>query len=109
MPEGFPRVQTICWAYPLQTIMIFPAAFLYLDPIEEVPILTFANRKVHISKEIPDFGQEDITNLLLPRLVPLLRGLTKGFLNTGDDVTMIAVEQVVQGMNLNDEAWPKRI
>jgi hypothetical protein len=49
----------------------------------------------------------DIAALPLPRLAPLLRGLAKRYLDTQDDMAMIAVEQLVDGMNL-DEAWVER-
>ncbi len=42
--------------------------------------------------------------LPLPRLAPFLAGLATKFLLTNDDKSMIAVEQLVDGMNL-DESW----
>ncbi|RYO85722.1 hypothetical protein DL766_009367 [Monosporascus sp. MC13-8B] len=105
--RGFPRVRTTRWTYPPQAIVVFPAPFFGLDPIETILVPPSADQKVHISKEIPDLSQEEIANLPLPRLAPLLKGLAKRFLDTGDDVAMIAVEQLVDGMNL-DEAWAKK-
>jgi hypothetical protein len=97
-------VHTTGWIYPAQTIVIFPASFFGLDPIEGVLIPPSVDRRVHFSKEIPDLSREDIAALPLPRLAPLLVGLAKRFLETKDDVAMIAVEQLIDGMNL-DENW----
>ncbi|POR34322.1 Uncharacterized protein TPAR_05469 [Tolypocladium paradoxum] len=105
--RGFPRVRTTCWTYPPQIMVIFPATFFGLEPIEKALAPTFAHRKIHISKEIPELSQEDAANLPLPRLAPLLSGLAKRFLDAGDDMAMIAVEQLVDGMNL-DEAWAEK-
>lgn len=87
--------------------MIFTATFFGLDPIEEIRIPPLADQNIYVSKEISDWGQDGIVNLPLPRLPPLLRGLAKRFLDTRDDMAMIAVEQLVDGMNL-DEAWAQK-
>ena len=102
--RGFPRVRTTSWTHPLQTTVIFPATFFGLDPIEKVLVPPFADRSIYFSKEITNLGAQDIAALPLPRLAPLLRGLAKRYLDTKDDVSMIAVEQLVDGMNL-DAAW----
>ncbi|KAI0006257.1 ser/Thr protein phosphatase [Xylariaceae sp. FL0662B] len=105
--RGFPRVRTTRWTCPPQTIVIFPAAFFGLDPIERVLIPPSVNREVYMSKEVSDLSREDISNLPLPRLAPLLCGLAKKFLDAHDDMAMIAVEQLVDGMNL-DQAWAQK-
>ncbi|KAI8710432.1 hypothetical protein NCS52_01573400 [Fusarium sp. LHS14.1] len=104
--RDFPRVRTTLWAKPPQAITIFPAALFDLGPIEK-HLIRFADCKVHISKEISHLDAEDIAALPLPRLAPLLGGLAKRYLDTQDDMAMIAVEQLVDGMNL-DEAWVER-
>ncbi|RSL84854.1 hypothetical protein CDV31_016651 [Fusarium ambrosium] len=104
--RGFPRVRTTLWAKPPQAITIFPAALFDLGPIEK-HLVRFADCKVHISKEMSHLDAEDIAALPLPRLAPLLGGLAKRYLDTQDDMAMIAVEQLVDGMNL-DEAWVER-
>lgn len=85
---------------------MFSAPFFGLDPIQDVLIQRTAGQKAHISKEIMDSTSENIVKLSLPRLPPLLKGLAKRFLKTGDDVAMIAVEQLVDSMNL--DAWVER-
>ena len=91
--------------YPAQTLIIFPAAFFGLDPIEKVLAhLPADRRRVHISKEVEGgFGRDDLVNLPLPRLAPLLQGLGKRYLDTADDVSMIALEQLVDGMNPHEQ------
>ncbi|KAI1073495.1 ser/Thr protein phosphatase [Whalleya microplaca] len=106
--RGSPRVRTTGWIYPPQNIVIFPTALFGLDPIERILISPQSTgQKAYFSKEISDLSQEDVANMPLPRLPPLLRGLAKRFLDTSDDVAMIAVEQLVDGMNL-DEAWTQK-
>ncbi|KAG8425865.1 hypothetical protein J3459_008656 [Metarhizium acridum] len=103
--RDIPRVRTTCWCPP-QTIVIFNAAFFGFDSIEDVLVPPMSEGNIHISKEI-ELNREDITNLHLPRLAPLLKGLATRFLDTKDDVAMIGVEQLVDGMDL-DEAWVER-
>ncbi|GAB0139215.1 hypothetical protein EsDP_00007428, partial [Epichloe bromicola] len=103
--RDIPRVQTTYWCPP-QTIVIFNAAFLGFDPIEDVFIPPIDGQTIHISKEI-QLNRDDIANLHLPRLAALLKGLARRYLDTRDDVAMIAVEQLVDGMNI-DEVWVER-
>ncbi|KAK3303711.1 ser/Thr protein phosphatase [Chaetomium strumarium] len=88
----------------LLTIIIFSASFFGLDPIKEVLVQPFADRDVYISKETQGLSRDDLTHLRLPRLAPLIGGLAKRYLDTRDDVSMIALEQLVDGMN-PDESW----
>ncbi|KAK6222221.1 hypothetical protein QIS74_04476 [Colletotrichum tabaci] len=104
--RGFPSVRTTGWAYPPQTLVIFPATLFGLSPIEDALVPPFVATKVFLSKEITDLARQDISELPLPRLAPLIKGLAKRFLDARDDVAMIAVEQLVDGMNL-DESWAK--
>lgn len=103
--RDIPRVRTTPWCPP-QTIVIFTAAFFGFDSIKNILIPPIHERNIHISKEI-QLNRDDITDLHFPRLAPLLKGLARRFLDTRDDVAMIAVEQLVDGMNL-DEAWVER-
>ncbi|OAA47563.1 ser/Thr protein phosphatase [Metarhizium rileyi] len=100
-----PRIRTTSWCPP-QTIVIFTTAFFGFDSIEDVLIPPISQPNIHISKEI-QLNWEDIADLHLPRLAPLLKGLARRFLDERDDVAMIAVEQLVDGMDL-DEAWVER-
>ncbi|KAH9894527.1 ser/Thr protein phosphatase [Xylariomycetidae sp. FL2044] len=103
--RGYPCVRTTTWVHPPQTIVIFPAAHFGLDPIEDALLSPPSpDQRVHISKEIPDMSRDEIFNLPLPRLAPLIIGLASRFLGQQDDMAMIGVEQLIDGMNL-DESW----
>ncbi|KAL2145265.1 hypothetical protein VTI28DRAFT_7633 [Corynascus sepedonium] len=103
--RGFPHLRTTDWVNPARTLIIFPAAFFGLDPIEKVLIQLPSDRRFHISKEVQeDLDRDAIANLPLPQLAPLLKGLAKRYLETSDDISMIAIEQLVDGMN-PDELW----
>ncbi|KID83977.1 ser/Thr protein phosphatase [Metarhizium guizhouense ARSEF 977] len=103
--RNIPRVRTTGWCPP-QTMLIFTAAFFGFDSIENILISPMGEGDIYFSKEM-QLNREDITNLHLPRLAPLLKGLARRFLDTKDDVAMIAVEQLVDGMDI-DEAWVER-
>lgn len=71
-----------------------------------IPPTVKGEQNLYISKEIR-LNQDDIPSLHFPRLGPLLKGLATRFLDTRDDVAMMAVEQLVDGMDL-DEAWVEK-
>lgn len=48
--------------------------------------------------------REHVRSLPFPRLPPLLIGYAKRYVETRDDPSVIAAEQLVDGMDL-DEAW----
>ncbi|KAF3065679.1 hypothetical protein CFAM422_009598 [Trichoderma lentiforme] len=102
--RGFPCIRTTGWINPPQIVAIFTASFYNLEPIEKILIPATTRLKAYISKEMADTNARDIASLHLPRLAPFLKGLAKRFIDHEDDVAMIAVEQLVDGMNLND-AW----
>ncbi|KAI1108469.1 ser/Thr protein phosphatase [Nemania sp. NC0429] len=102
-----PRVRTTSWISSTQVVVIFPADLFGLDPIEKILVGPLMPRKVHLSKEIRDLSPEDVASLPLPRLAPLLKGLARRFLDRGDDMAMIGVEQLVDGMDL-DHQWVQR-
>jgi hypothetical protein len=105
--RGRPRLRCTGWVYPTQTLIIFPASFFGLDPIEKVLVQSFSNRKIYVSKEMEELNPNEIVHLPLPRLAPLINGMAKRYLDTRDDVSMIASEQLVDGMN-PDECWVER-
>ncbi|KAG6039842.1 hypothetical protein E4U41_002020 [Claviceps citrina] len=102
--RGIPRVRTTSWCQP-QTILIFTDAFFGFESIEDVlvPPIPHGEQVGNISKEMKE-NRDDITSLRFPRLAPLLKGVARRYLDTRDDIAMIAVEQLVDGMNL-DESW----
>lgn len=105
--RGFPRIQTTGWTLSRQAIVIYPDSFHGLDLLEETFFQPACDHKVHISKEMSHLNRQDIASLHLPRLAPFLKGLARRFLVSKDDMAMIAVEQLVDGMNL-DQDWVAR-
>ncbi|KAG6001468.1 hypothetical protein E4U21_004300 [Claviceps maximensis] len=106
--RGIPRVQTTSWCLP-QTVLIFDGAFYGFECIEDVRVAHSADncdRETHTSKEL-QLSRDEMTSLPFPRLAPLLRGVARRWLDTKDDVAKIAVEQLVDGMDL-DEAWMEK-
>lgn len=102
-----PRIQTTQWCQPQQTIVLFNSAFFGFDAVEDVVVApTDEEQAVHISKEL-EMNRKDIASLKLPRLAAFLKGLARRYIDTKDDVAMIAVEQLVDGMNL-DEVWVEK-
>ena len=99
-------MRTTHWATP-QTVVIFPASYLGLDPIEQALARPGSGSDSHISKELSDYSPEQVARLPFPRLAPFLRGMARRFLDTNDDVARIAVEQLVDGMDLS-QTWVKR-
>lgn len=60
------------------------------------------------SKQITDIiPVVDVNQLPMPRLPSLFAGFCQRFLDTQDDAAMIAAEQLVDGMDL-DEGWVER-
>ncbi|KAK7408612.1 hypothetical protein QQX98_009214 [Neonectria punicea] len=102
--RSIPRVMTTSWISPAQAVLIFPADFFGLGPIQKALIAPLGNRRTHTSREILALGADSVSSLPFPRLAPFLTGLAQRFLDTRDDMAMIAVEQLVDGMDL-DEKW----
>ncbi|KAM3501509.1 hypothetical protein MY10362_005504 [Beauveria mimosiformis] len=86
-----------------RSIIIFTANVYGLEPLQQKAL---QSRGIDggFSKEIADIPLEEMATLPLPRLAPFLAGLASKFILTKDDNAMIAVEQLVDGMNL-DESW----
>ncbi|KAK3945145.1 hypothetical protein QBC46DRAFT_336994 [Diplogelasinospora grovesii] len=107
--RGFPRLRSTSWTAHAHAIVIFPASAFGLQPLEKTMIRTQLLAERWFSKEITDIMPRDeiATSLPLPRLPSLMVGLCRRYLDTGDDVAMIAAEQLVDGMDL-DEEWCER-
>ncbi|ATY65726.1 ser Thr phosphatase [Cordyceps militaris] len=101
--RGFPRLRTTFLPDRQQTIIIFTAHVYGLEPLAE-KTLTIRAPDCHVSKEMDGFNAEEMAAMTLPRLAPYLRGQAAKFLSTRDDVAMIAVEELIDGMDL-DEGW----
>ncbi|XWW95811.1 hypothetical protein V2A60_003779 [Cordyceps javanica] len=83
--------------------MIFTAHTYGLQPLEE-SIVRPREKDCHFSKEVEELSAEEMAVLTLPRLAPFLAGLAAKFLFAKDDVAMIAVQELIDGMDL-DESW----
>lgn len=99
--RGFPRLRTTFLEGKQRSITIFTANVYGLEPLEQK---TLQSRGVDggFSKEIADIPLEEIATLSLPRLAPFLAGLATKFILMQDDNAMIAVEQLVDGMDLDE-------
>jgi hypothetical protein len=107
--RGCPRFQSSSWIYPPSTIVILADKIYGLNPISKnVLSRDKASSIPSYSSQIVDLiPPTDIHQLPMPRLPVLLVGLCRRFLESHDDVAMIAAEQLVDGMDL-DEGWCDR-
>ncbi|KAM3511885.1 hypothetical protein MY11210_004503 [Beauveria gryllotalpidicola] len=83
--------------------MIFAADSYGLEPLEKTT-LSLPDTDYFSSKEMDGFSLEELATVTLPPLAPFLAGLAAKYLSTGEDMIMIAVENLVDGMHL-DESW----
>ncbi|KAI9053090.1 hypothetical protein LZ554_003359 [Drepanopeziza brunnea f. sp. 'monogermtubi'] len=109
--QGLPRRRSSPWIYPSSNIVILPDKIYGLNPISENVV---SHNKAHsepsytYSSQLTDFiSPTDIHRLPMPKMPVLLAGLCQRFLDSHDDVAMIAAEQLVDGMDLNED-WCER-
>jgi hypothetical protein len=106
--KGFPRLRATAQTKPTPAIIIFSDTHFSLDPLDRSIICH--NKAPHIaaySRQIMDLMPNDeIKYLPVPCLAPFLVGLCRRFLESNDSMARIAVEQLVDGMGL-DEQWVK--
>ena len=110
--RGSIRLRTTQWAPVPLFFLIFADEVYGLDPLETNSVLVPESGEVVASSQIVgslggDDPKRSLSGLRFPRLPPLFRGLARKFLKTGDDMAMIAIEQLVDGMDL-DQDWCKR-
>lgn len=106
--RGFPRFQ--CQHGPAFYVILFPdsAFHLNLSPQSTSPLVEFGEGAEH-SREILDlFPASELSSLPIPRLPLLFTGLCRRYLESGDPISAIAAEQLVDGMDL-DGNWCKTI
>jgi hypothetical protein len=107
--RGIPRLRPTLWCTTSLAVIISPDSRLGLQPLEKTvawrqDLASDAPCSAHILDVIP---WADVPTLPVPYLAPLFVGLCGRYLKTGDDVAMMAAEQLVDGMDL-DEAWYSR-
>jgi hypothetical protein len=106
--KGFPRLLSTSGTDQTHALILFPDTYYGLDPLEES--IVCHDKAPYIapySRQILDLVTNDeIKYLPLPRLTPFLIDLCRRFLELNDGMVRIAVEQLVDGMDL-DEPWVK--
>ncbi|KUJ16023.1 uncharacterized protein LY89DRAFT_735167 [Mollisia scopiformis] len=107
--RGCPRLRSSSWISPSSALVILGDKIYGLNPISKNVL---SRDKVpsnpSYSSQIMDLiPPAEINQLPIPRLPVLLVGLCRRFLESHDDVAMIAAEQLVDGMDL-DDGWCDR-
>ncbi|KAF2435245.1 hypothetical protein EJ08DRAFT_656863 [Tothia fuscella] len=109
--KGFPRLRSTGWTSPPCYIVLFSGEHFHMEPLSKTVVIQkspTANSAYENSKQILDLvGVNDVRCLPMPRLSPLLQGLAQRYLDASDAVAMIAAEQLVDGMDV-DECWAKK-
>ncbi len=107
--RGCPRFRSSSWIYPPSTLVILADKMYCLNPISKnVLSRDEAPSNPSYSSQIMDLiPPTEIHRLPIPKLPVLLVGLCRRFLDSHDDVALIAAEQLVDGMDL-DEGWCER-
>ena len=104
--KGYPRLRATSWSSSHLGLVIFSDTSFGLRPLEEsvVPNIKSLDSACY-SKQILDVvASNDLNAIPMPCLGPYFSGLCRRYLDLGDDVAMIAAEQLVDGMNL-DQNW----
>jgi hypothetical protein len=109
--RGFPRFRSSSWISSSCTLVLLADKSYGLDPlVNNIVSLgkTAPNPNPMYSSQIMDLiPPAEISNIPIPRLPPLFAGLCRRYLESNDDVAMIAAEQLVDGMDL-DGSWCTR-
>lgn len=105
--SGCLRLVTTAWLHRPVSFVVFPASFYGLQPLDAHTFRPCEHVKSdsEFSKEILDTVHErDVRNWRFPRLAPYIASLAKRYLETGDDMAAMAVEHLVDGLDLS-ETW----
>lgn len=103
----FSRLQTTGWLPRPVSFVILPTSFCGLQPLDTCAFRPCANTipESEFSKEILEaVGEEDVATFPFPCLAPFIAGLVQRYLETSDDMAAVAVEHLVDGLDLS-EAW----
>ena len=104
--KGSIRLRTTQWATVPQFLFLFSDEIFGLNPLETNNILV-PDSGVASSQILDSLGDPSMSGLRFPRLSALFSGLARKYLESGDDMAMIACEQLVDGMDL-DQEWCER-
>jgi hypothetical protein len=106
-----PRFRSSSWISPSCTLVLLPDKSYFLDPLFNNIVSggkPAPNSNPIYSSQILDvISPDDVSNLPIPRLPSFFTGLCRKYLESKDDVAMIAAEQLVDGMDL-DSSWCTR-
>jgi len=107
--RDFPRLRSLSCISPPSTFVILADKSYGLHPLMKNAVSHERTpRNVQYSSQIMDLiPATDLTSLPIPRLPPFFIGLCQRYIDSHDDIAMIAAEQLVDGMDL-DEAWCSR-
>ncbi|KAF2759374.1 hypothetical protein EJ05DRAFT_344187 [Pseudovirgaria hyperparasitica] len=104
--RGSPRLRTSSWIAPTCTFVILSDTSHHLAPLEKHIISQESklSNPTYSSQLLDMISTDDINSLPLPKLSSLFSGLCQRYVQTKDDVAMIAAEQLVDGTDMN-EMW----
>ncbi|TVY92921.1 hypothetical protein LAWI1_G004653 [Lachnellula willkommii] len=108
--RDFPRLRSSSWISPSCTLVLLADKSYGLDPLVNNISCgkTTPNPNPTYSSQIMDLiPPAEVGNIPIPRLPSLFAGLCRRYLESNDDVAMIAAEQLVDGMDL-DGGWCTR-
>ncbi|KAI9676670.1 MAG: hypothetical protein M1829_002988 [Trizodia sp. TS-e1964] len=106
--RGFPRYRHIS-AESCFHVILFSDTFCHLAPLQKnvIPSKEY-QQGAEYSRELMDLVPVSlIPKLRLPRLAPLFEACCRKYCETREDMSAIAAEQLVDGMNL-DEDWCRK-
>lgn len=105
--RGFPRFRYRC--EQSVHVVLFSDTYLILEPLKSNILQPEDHEHCsQYSKEIEDMmSAAEIPLLPLPRLQPLFAGACRRYRDYRDDIAGIAVEQLIDGMDL-DEDWCRK-
>jgi hypothetical protein len=106
--KGFPRLLSTSQTKQRHAVILFPDTHFGLDPLEgSIVCHDGVPYNTPYSRQILDLvPKAEINYFPVPRLAPFFMGLCRRFLELNDGMARIAVEQLVDGMDL-DEQWVK--
>ncbi|KAK7544376.1 uncharacterized protein J3D65DRAFT_17172 [Phyllosticta citribraziliensis] len=111
--QGWPRFRptatTDATTSPTFGIVVFSDKYMKLDPLDQaiVPRTRALKEKSYSSQILESISARDVHLFPMPKLPRLMTSLCERYLESGDVMARIAIEQLVDGMD-PDEAWCER-
>ncbi|KZF23720.1 hypothetical protein L228DRAFT_122819 [Xylona heveae TC161] len=106
--RGFPRLLATSVTTLSYAVILFSDTYFGLNPLDRNIVCQDETRSfTTYSRQILDLvSKDDIKYIPVPRLPPFFIGLCRRFLESNDGMARIAAEQLLDGMDL-DEEWVK--